>query len=236
MKKRGAVLMKTKADGKTLACLLLALLILVCCIQIGMKPNSNGSDNPDQEPIYGDGWGITGVRGARSSMITHINGTDELIYFTYNGKPYIDAYDLSGEYQYTIQLPDARNGAVSIDCRDGILIADSKDNGIYLFQGTELLERMDYDEARQRGLIPVWGSTDSEYRLTRTHVVRADGEELFELPVELAKNMNRRLTLSEDQLKIENWLILIGFAVLWVSGVGFCLWRFIQGIRENWRK
>jgi hypothetical protein len=193
----------------------------------------NASDNPAQEIVLGEGWSISGVRGRRNSKVTMIEGTDELIYVTYEKESCIDAYDLTGEFQFAIQLPDARNGLVAIDCRDGILIAESKNNVIYLFRGKELLECMDYDEARARDLIPVWGSTDSDYRFTRTHVVRAHGEELFELPPELAKNHNRRLTMTEEQLKLESRLILIGFAVLWLSIVGYCLWSMIRGFRRN---
>ena len=196
----------------------------------------NASDNPEQETLLGDGWSITGVRGQRNSKVTMIEGTDELIYVTYEKESCIDAYNLNGEYQYTIQLPDARNGLVSIDCRDDILIASSKDNVIYLFRGTELLECMDHEEARERDLNPVYGSRDSAYRFTLTHVARADGEELFELPQELAKNRNRRLTMTEEQLKLENMLILIGFAVAWLSIVGYCLWSMIRGFRRDRRR
>ena len=193
----------------------------------------NASDNPEQETLLGDGWSITGVRGQRNSKVTMIEGTDELIYVTYEKESCIDAYNLNGEYQYTIQLPDARNGLVSIDCRDDILIASSKDNVVYLFRGTELLECMDHEEARERDLNPVYGSRDSADRFTLTHVARADGEELFELPPEMAKNMNRRLLMNEEELELENILILVGFAALWISIVGYCLCKFIQGFRER---
>lgn len=224
--------MKKVEKGRIAATVLAILLFVILLFSLKL----NAPDIPKQETVLGEGWSITGVRGVRNSKVTMIEGTEELIYVTYEKESCIDAYDLTGEFQYTIQLPDARNGLVAIDCRDGILIAESKNHVIYLFRGTELLECMDHDEATERKLNPVWGSTDSDYRFTNTHVVRADGEELFELPQELEKNRNRRLTMTEEQLKLENMLILIGFAVAWLSIVGYCLWSMIRGFRRDRRR
>lgn len=220
--------MKGKIDWKILLCGLCLILMFI----IISKPPLDGSDNPAQQPIHGVGWSITGERGARNTQVTKIEGTAELIYITYSSKPDIDVYDLNGAFQYTIQLPDSQNGAVSIDCRDGMLIAKAKGRNaeghdVFLFQGEELVESMDYDQAMERGLVPIWNDKESDYRLTLTHVTRADGEVLFELPPELAENMPKVL-LNEQQKKVLNILSMVLFAVLWLTIVGSCLgpiWR-----------
>ena len=196
------------------------------------RPSLNGSDNPDQEPIYGDGWGITGVRGERTSVITHIHGTDELIYFAYNAEPYIDAYDLKGNFRYTIQLPGAARGGVDLECRDGILIANSETDVIYLFRGTEFLESMDRDQARERGLLPDYRN-ESPYVLTKTHVTRADGEELFELPEELARNLPRSLLTSDLHKTVEFTLVILLFAAAFVYIFGGLLRDILFEIRKR---
>lgn len=226
---RVVLMMKKERKWRTVG---YAIAILLW-VMIMFHPMLNASDNPAQQTILGEGWSITGVRGERNSKVTMIEGTDEQIYVTYEKESCIDAYDLNGEFLYTIQLPDARNGLVAIDCRDDMLIAESKDSVVYLFRGTELVECMDHEKASARDLNPVWGDRDSDYRFTRTHVIRADGEELFELPPELSKNMNRRLLLSEEQLKVEDTLILVCFAVMWLSIVGYGIWNFICAFRQR---
>lgn len=221
-----------KMDRKTLISILCLLVIYV----IGAAPQLDGSDRPEQQPILGEGWSITGERGVRNSRVTKIEGTAELIYITYSHKPYIDVYDLSGAFQYTIQLPDSQNGAVSIDCRDGILIAEAKGRNaqghdVFLFQGAQLVESMDYDQARERGLVPIWNDKESDYLLTLTHVTRADGEVLFELPPELAENMPKFLPNAQQE-KVLTILSLVLFAVLWLTILGSTLGQ----IRREHRK
>lgn len=220
--------MKRKTDWRPLVYLLCILVI----IMIARQPERNGSDNPEQQTILGEGWSITGERGERNTHVSRIEGTEELIYITYSGKPYIDVYDLSGAFQYAIMLPDARNGVVDIDCWDGSLVAVSKANTVYVFRGRELVECMEYDEAEARGLVPIWNDKESDYLITHTHVTRADGEELFELPPELAENMPKIL-LSEDQQKVANVLSLIVFAALWLTIVGYGVRKIWRGFREK---
>jgi hypothetical protein len=181
-------------------------------------------DNPNQQPIFGEGWSITGMRGIRSSEVSRIRGTEELIYITYSHEPYIDVYDLSGSFLYCIQLPDSQNGAVSIDCRDGILIADAKGRNadghdVFLFRGEELGGSMDHDQAREQGFVPIWNDQESDYLLTLTHVTRADGTVLFELPPEIAENMPKFL-LTDGQEQVAKVLVVVLFAVFCLTVVG----------------
>lgn len=220
--------MMVEKGRKTLVCVVCLLIMYI----IAAQPQLNGSDNPNQQNILGEGWGITGERGIRNSKVTKIEGTEELIYITYSGKPYIDVYDLTGAFRYTIQLPDSQNGAVSIDCRDGILIADAKGRNadghdVFLFRGEELVGSMDHDQAREQGFVPIWNDQESDYLLTLTHVTRADGTVLFELPPEIAENMPKFL-LTDGQEQVAKVLVLILFAVFWLTVVGGCLRQILK--------
>ena len=201
---------------------------------IAAQPKLNGSDNPNQQTILGEGWSITGERGIRNSKVTKIEGTEELIYITYSGKPYIDVYDLTGAFRYTIQLPDSQNGAVSIDCRDGILIADAKGRNadghdVFLFRGEELVGSMDHDQAREQGFVPIWNDQESDYLLTLTHVTRADGTVLFELPPEIGENMPKFL-LTDGQEQVAKVLFVVLFPVFWLTVVGGTL---VQNLKKK---
>lgn len=210
-------------------------LALICVILAGitvLSPGLDGSDNPNQQTIVGDGWGISGERGDRNSGVGRIKGTDELIYITYSQEPYIDVYDLTGAFQYSIRLPDSQNGIVLMDCRDGLLIAEAKGTNssghdIFVFRDTELVESMDHSEATKRGLAPSFYDEESDYRLTLTHVTRADGTMLFELPPELAKNMPKYL-MTEEQEQVLKILVLVLFAVFCLSVLGSCLYEKLK--------
>ena len=220
--------MKGDKGRKTLISAVCFLVMLV----IAAQPKLNGSDNPNQQTILGEGWSITGERGIRNSKVTKIEGTEELIYITYSQEPYIDVYDLSGSFLYCIQLPDSQNGAVSIDCRDGILIADAKGRNadghdVFLFRGEELVGSMDYDQAREQGFVPIWNDQESDYLLTLTHVTRADGTVLFELPPEIAENMPKFL-LTDGQEQVAKVLVLVLFAVFGLTVVGGCLRQILK--------
>ena len=222
--------MKGDKGRKTLISAVCFLVMFV----IAAQPKLDGSDNPNQQPIFGEGWSITGKRGIRNSKVTKIEGTEELIYITYSGKPYIDVYDLTGAFQYTIQLPDSQNGAVSIDCRDGILIADAKGRNadghdVFLFRGEELVGSMDHDQAREQGFVPIWNDQESDYLLTLTHVTRADGTVLFELPPEIAENMPKFL-LTEGQEQVAKVLVVVLFAVFCLTVVGGTL---VQNLKKK---
>lgn len=220
--------MKGEKDRKTLVCVVCLLIMYI----IAAQPKLNGSDNPNQQSIFGEGWSITGKRGIRSSEVSRIRGTEELIYITYSQEPYIDVYDLSGSFLYCIQLPDSQNGAVSIDCRDGILIADAKGRNadghdVFLFRGEELVGSMDHDQAREQGFVPIWNDQESDYLLTLTHVTRADGTVLFELPPEIAENMPKFL-LTDGQEQVAKVLFVVLFAVFWLTVVGGCLRQILK--------
>lgn len=218
--------MKKKTDWVKIGFAVFAVLLMA----LWPRPSLDGSDNPDQETILGEFWSITGVRTERTSQIDGIHGTDELIYVDYVAEPYIDVYDLSGAFQYTIQLPErvGGHGSLDLECRDGMLIAESEMDVVYLFRGTQFLESMDQDQARERGLLPDC-RTKSPYVLTKTHVCRADGEALFELPPELKENLPRSLLTSDLQKTVEFTLVILLFAAAFVCIVGGFL-------RDLWRE
>ena len=149
----------------------------------------------DQETIRLNAAWITGQRDTRPGLFDQVEGTDEVIYFSYNIAGYIDAYDLSGQYLYTIHLlDDSQKGSIRIDCRDGLLYVENRHGALYIFDGLELLERMERNEAEARDLCLTRRHEKSEYILTDTHVARVEGNEivsLFLIPDEIAVNLTK---------------------------------------------
>lgn len=205
--------------------ILMGVFLLFCALTAS-KGVGDASDNPRQELVIGDGWSITGQRGPRRGLFDQCEGTDELIFFCYGGSDLIDAYDLSGGYRFTIDLPDASNGGALINCVDDVLVVrPALGREVLLFRGTELVARMDVETAREQGYKATSFDNESRYAITRTHVVRVDGEELtelFELPEEMRKNLPI-LTFTPEQNAVLKKVFLVLFALAWLLFTGYCL-------------
>lgn len=162
----------------------------------------------DQETIRLNAAWITGQRDKRPGLFDQVEGTEEVIYFSYNMVGYIDAYDLSGQYLYTIHLlDDSQRGSIQIDCRDGLLYVESRHGAVYIFDGLDLLERLERDEAEARDLRLTRRHEESNYTLTDTHVARVDENEivsLFVIPDEIATN------LTKDKWSLYIALLMLG--------------------------
>ena len=162
----------------------------------------------DLETIRLNAAWITGQRDARPGLFDQVEGTEEVIYFSYNMAGYIDAYDLSGQYLYTIHLlDDSQKGSIQIDCRDGLLYVESRHGAVYIFDGLDLLERLERDEAEVRDLLLTRRHEKSDYTLTNTHVARMEGNELtplFLIPDEIAAN------LTNDKWRLYIALLMLG--------------------------
>ena len=151
----------------------------------------DASDSLYQENLSGLGWRISDVREGRNEAFWKCDATLDTVYFCYFDGCYIDAYNVKGEYQYTITLNDSQNGGTSIYCTDDLLYAKSKSNDVFVFDGTNMLEKITYDEAMELGCYfmnlesEVYVSEDSVYR------VLEDGRQefLFALPEEVRKTM-----------------------------------------------
>ena len=134
----------------------------------------------DQETIRLNAAWITGQRDKRPGLFDQVEGTEEVVYFSYNMVGYIDAYDLSGQYLYTIHLlDDSQRGSIQIDCRDGLLYVESRNGAVYIFDGLDLLERLERDEAEARDLLLSRRHEETDYTLTETHVARGREMRLY---------------------------------------------------------
>lgn len=116
-----------------------------------------------------------------------------MVYFCYFTGGYIDAYNTRGEYQYTITLHySSQNGGASIYCTDNLLYGKSRDNGVFVFDGTNMLEKITYEKARELDCnflnleSAVYVSKDSVYRILEN----GEHEFLFSLPEEVTKTMS----------------------------------------------
>lgn len=171
----------------------LIILCIVLWFTMSIPKVADASDNPNQEKLSGSGWYISGIRGERDEGFRQCDATQDMVYFCYFTGSYIDAYNMQGEYQYTISLHySSQNGGTSICCMDNLLYAKSRDNDVFVFDGTNMLKKITSDKARELGChfmnleSAVYVSKDSVYRI----LDNGEHEFLFDLPKEVIKTMS----------------------------------------------
>lgn len=171
---------------------LLIIAFVVLWFMMLIPKVADASDNPNQENLSGLGWSISGVRGERNEAFWKCDATSDTVYFCYYDGCYIDAYNTLGGYQYTITLNNSQNGGTSIHCTEEILYAKSKENDVFVFDGTNMLKQITYDEARALGCYfmdlksSVYVSKEGVYRILEN----GEHEFMFALPEEVIKTMS----------------------------------------------
>ena len=200
----------TKENLRGIAAVGFAVLLF---LQFVVGEFQNVSDSDFETVRLQAAW-ITGQRDMRIGLYDQLEGTEQVVYFSYNMAGYIDAYDLSGQYLYTIHLlNDSQKGTIQIDCRDGLLYVESRHGALYIFDGLDLLERMERDEAEARDLLLSRRHEESDYTLTNTHVVRMEGDALiplFLIPDEIAVN------LTKDKWRLYIAILMLGAMIVTV--------------------
>lgn len=200
------------------------ILVLGCLamwIIFGVPRGESGSDSvTDQE------WEISYEQGSRSEGFWKCEATDTLVYFCYFDQCVIDAYDYQGQYQFTITLPDNQNGGTSIHCTADLMYAESKNNTVYVFDGTELVEIMTHERAQELGCdflnldSNMYISADTVYKLDEA----GNRTALFSVPDAVAESMS---FFDYGDRRQKNLLLgalsLSGFAMMAVAIIWICI-------------
>lgn len=101
-------------------------------------------------------WIISRQNAVRKGKYTQIDATDSYLYISYSKSSCVDVFNHNGDFQYAILLPDCQNGTVQIRCLDNYLFVSDKNNVVYIFDGNEEIERMNYDQAKIKGYDFFW--------------------------------------------------------------------------------
>lgn len=166
------------------------ILVLGCLVMWLLVVMPSRDSKPDA-PADGT-WEISYEQGSRSEGFWKCEATDTLVYFCYFDQCVIDAYDYQGKYQFTITLPDSQNGGTSIHCTADLLYAEAKNNTVYVFDGTELVQTMTHDQAEQLGCdflnldSNLYVSADTVYKIDEAGSRTA----LFSVPEAVAESMS----------------------------------------------
>lgn len=101
-------------------------------------------------------WVLCYQQGTRTSNFYQYDATDSCLYFSYSKPGCVDVYDTQGVFLYSIIFPERQNGTVCVRCENNLTYIRTKDNILYVFSGTEEVQHMDYDAAKEIGYDSFW--------------------------------------------------------------------------------
>lgn len=145
-------------------CIWLSAAIVLTSITFStMRLSVKASDMKDQSEkelrVYANEnntWVLCYQQGKRTGDFFQFDATAECLYFSYFEHSCVDVYDINGIFLYSFIFPDRQNGGVCVRCEDNNTYISTKDNILYIFNGIEEIDCMDYDEAAKKGFDFFW--------------------------------------------------------------------------------
>ncbi len=150
--------------------LFIVLSLLLVCTSFTMSANASEYNNKNESDSHdyaddNDTWTICFQQGRRDRHFYQYDATDENLYFSYSDYNCVDVYDKSGKFVYSFIFPDRQNGCISVRCDDDRVYIGTKDEAVYIFDGTTEIAYYQYEEAVKLGYDFGWFE-DNQPRIT----------------------------------------------------------------------
>ena len=137
------------------------------------------SPQPEDQPIE-DGWIAAYQQGKRTTSYSGCDATNDLIFFAYSEHAsFVDAYDHSGNFQFTLFFEDKQNGVLDIRCTQQLLYVSTKAGSVFVFDRDQEVDRMTHGQAQQNGFSYFWfEEKNPNFRIDKAqaYVVDAQGD------------------------------------------------------------
>ena len=112
---------------------------------------------PDRTPPGRDTCVIGYEQGARRVPYDECDSTDAYVFYLYgNTGCMVDAYNLDGEFQFTLFFTDSQNGVMHIRCENNLLYVSTKKDSVFIFDGDQQIEKLTHQEASEQGYTWNW--------------------------------------------------------------------------------
>lgn len=100
---------------------------------------------------------ITKAKETRDEAIGDYDATNDYIFFAYSERiAVVDAYDMNGNYVFSIQFDQNNRGAISIRCEDNLLYVTTKEGNLFVFDGDNLVAAHSEKDAVAQGYHWSW--------------------------------------------------------------------------------
>lgn len=148
---------------KYMCCFLSFVIVLTCLMVsfVGVSADSCDLADKSEKELRkyaneNNTWVVCYQQGKRTSSFFQYDATTECIYFSYSKHSCVDVYDMNGSFLYSFIFPDKQNGGICVRCEGNQVYISTKDNDLYIFEGIEEIDRMDYDKATEKGFDFYW--------------------------------------------------------------------------------
>lgn len=157
---------------------LVALVFVVFFAGVFLLNLAFPSPQPEEQPV-GEDWFAAYEQGKRTGFYSSCDATNDLIFFAYTDHTsFVDAYDHSGNFQFTLYFEDKQNGVLEIRCTEQILYVSTKAGSVFVFDRDQEVRRMTHNEAKQGGFSYFWfEEKNPNFRIdnNQAYVVDAQG-------------------------------------------------------------
>lgn len=110
----------------------------------------------DAEQIVTENYYISDTPVNSWITINDYDATDQYVFFAYSDPPWVEAYDLDGNFLFALGFQSRKNGAMDIRCQDGLLYVSTRHGNVFIFDGKNLVDKMSRDQAAEAGYVSYW--------------------------------------------------------------------------------
>lgn len=172
-----------------------------------IEPVYAALSDESEEPVvfFGD--------GKISGAISDYDATEQYVFFVCAEKTAsAEVYDMNGQYAFSISFRNKSNGGVSVRCVDGLTYFQTKCDNVFVFDGSTLIEKMNYSEAQEKGYTYYWFvEKDRAIAVRGLYLYRVDtGEEQTKIPVPF------HVLYHLYSVRLSWLILLIGFLLFFI--------------------
>lgn len=139
--------MKSRMPFSSVMILFLALLFGKFSFQAYAAEQVDNASPDTAERYY-----ISYKLGPQRPSVVDYDATNEYVFFAYSENiTVVDAYNMSGEFAFSILFEFREKGSISVRCEDNLLYVSTKFGNVFVFDHDQLLEIIEASSAAEKG-------------------------------------------------------------------------------------
>ena len=164
--------------------LLLMLTVGFSTGQLGIIANSAVQTENTSDDIN-ENYAISYEKGKRYESIVDYDATDNYVFFAYSEKTsVVDAYNMNGDYAFSIIFGFREKGSISIRCEGNFLYVFTKYGNVFIFENDYCVKAIEANSASEQGYGWKWfENKQREIRLNGFTLQRHGSEDNIRIPI-----------------------------------------------------
>ena len=164
--------------------------LAVVCVHICVNfftVSTNEMNQINDDTVNSDAYHLYYNTQHQNVAITDYDIADQYVFFSYSeGRSVVEAFDLNGNYLFSISFADRQKGTILVQGEGKQIFIRTKNDGVFIFDGDQLVEILDEQTAKHRGYDYEWFSTKQnrlKFTGMRLHVLDEAGNKKQHIPV-----------------------------------------------------